>query len=350
MKFSMLILLIFASGVRGEEPVVINLKAIAGFRFDIPRVQVKPGSRVRLTLQNADHQMHNLAVVRPGTRMEIVNASIALGPDGPAVNFVPKSKNVIASTRVLAPGQKQTIEFTLPKASGVYQYICTYPGHGTAMFGAMYVGGQKLPPLDKDSNVPPPAPKTGLVKNDFLKPLTGAKVVRDFMPNCGPASIAVGLPMAQSLCWDAGQCRLRYAWSGGFISIPYRKKDQAKIEGKVYYSAPIDGFPIRFSDTNPKVEFLGYRLIESYPQFRYTVDGVQVHELIQLRADGNGIVRLFQIDSPRGPVRFVVDPKMNEFVSSPQGKFVDGVLTLSAAKAKRFIIELKAPIEKDEFE
>ena len=43
------------------------------------------------------------------------------------------------------------------------------------------------------------------------------------MPDASPASIAVALDDTNSLCWDAGTCRLRYAWTGGFIDgFPYR--------------------------------------------------------------------------------------------------------------------------------
>src|SRR3546814_7377301 len=42
---------------------------------------------------------------------------------------------------------------------------------------------------------------------------------RTFMPECGPAGIAVGMEGNVSYCWDAGQCRLRYAWKGGFVNL-----------------------------------------------------------------------------------------------------------------------------------
>ena len=32
-----------------------------------------------------------------------------------------------------------------------------------------------------------------------------------------PAAVAVALAGSQNVCWDAGECRLRYAWQGAFI-------------------------------------------------------------------------------------------------------------------------------------
>ncbi|MCD8535592.1 MAG: hypothetical protein LR011_12735 [Verrucomicrobia bacterium] len=43
------------------------------------------------------------------------------------------------------------------------------------------------------------------------------KIQRIFMPDAGPAAIAVALPGDLSYCWDAGACQLRYVWKGQFI-------------------------------------------------------------------------------------------------------------------------------------
>ena len=37
-----------------------------------------------------------------------------------------------------------------------------------------------------------------------------------FMPDSGPASIAVATPEGVHYCWDAGTMQLRYAWTGDF--------------------------------------------------------------------------------------------------------------------------------------
>ncbi|NIP96108.1 MAG: c-type cytochrome, partial [Akkermansiaceae bacterium] len=42
-------------------------------------------------------------------------------------------------------------------------------------------------------------------------------VMRTFMPEAGPAAIAVAVNDTLHYCWDAGECRLRYIWKGDFI-------------------------------------------------------------------------------------------------------------------------------------
>ena len=42
-------------------------------------------------------------------------------------------------------------------------------------------------------------------------------IQRIFMPEAGPAAIAVAVNDELHFCWDAGECRLRYIWKGDFI-------------------------------------------------------------------------------------------------------------------------------------
>ena len=54
------------------------------------------------------------------------------------------------------------------------------------------------------------------------------------MPGAGPAAIAVSLPNDLSYCWDAGSCRLRYAWQGEFLDPDgYFNKKAEKRSGRL---------------------------------------------------------------------------------------------------------------------
>lgn len=285
-----------------DDPIELIIDVKPGLRFGVPRLQIPANAPVKLTLDNTDQMMHNLVIAKPGTRLSLVQEALALGDKGPEMQFVPDSPNVLWKTKVLAPGERQTLEFTSPEEPGVYPYVCTYPGHGLFMFGALYVGDQQLPSLDEDPHVPPkfPEPKTA---SPFLIPVDGAKVVREFMPDCGPAAIAIGMPNGISACWDAGTCELRYVWSGGFIEIPYRKNDRAKIIGKVFSrEAPGSGLRIGDSETR-EADFLGYRLIDSFPEFRYRLNGIEVREKIHLNENGD-LTQSFRIEETDLPIRY----------------------------------------------
>lgn len=263
----------------------VELRAVAGLRYDQLRFAVEPGADVVLSLRNEDEMMHNIVVASPGTRLEIVNAALALGESGLEKSYVPESEGILASSKVLNPGESDTIRFRAPETEGVYPYICTFPGHGLVMFGAMYVTTEPLPPLVEDPHVPPQYREDSVgnanAASNVYVPLGRARVLREFMPDCGPAAIAVALPGGINYCWDAAQCRLRYAWSGAFVDIGYHKHDgPAKVLGDVFWRADdAYHFPLAKASTDG-LAFLGYRLVEGTPVFEYQMKGALVQERI----------------------------------------------------------------------
>ena len=144
-------------------------------------------------------------------------------------------------------------------------------------------------------------------------PVDRAIVVRWDMPEATPAAIAVGLPGGISYCFDAGESKLRYAWSGGFVDMSrtlLNKKNRqtnltetAEIVGKIFFREGL--YPIRVGDRDrvPQTRFRGYRLVDSIPEFHYQVDGISVYERIE-PAD-SGLVRRFRIVDVRQPMWFV---------------------------------------------
>ena len=42
---------------------------------------------------------------------------------------------IVAHTKLLGPGESDTIEFTVP--AGTYTYICSFPGHYPSMMGIL---------------------------------------------------------------------------------------------------------------------------------------------------------------------------------------------------------------------
>ena len=83
----------------------IEIRAVAGLKFDLTRIKMKPGERVKLTLTNADEMDHNLVITKPGARQEVVDSSHKLGVNGPKQNYVPLSDKVLWSVPIVTPGQ-----------------------------------------------------------------------------------------------------------------------------------------------------------------------------------------------------------------------------------------------------
>lgn len=352
-----LLFVLLVAGAYAQKPdTTLTIKAVAGLQYDLPRFAVRPGMRVTLNIDNYDDMAHNLVLTRPGARQRVVTAALNLGDQATKLHYVPRSPDVLAYTLEIEPGKSETIAFTAPDQQGVYPYVCTFPGHGFVMYGAMYVtrNPQSLPPLDKDPNVAAnrkegTARHEGHQASDHPYELKLPAHYRTFMPDCGPAAIAVGLPPAagpgQSYCWDAGTCRLRYAWSGGFVDMSEQWEAKGmKLThpvGDIYYRDS-GGFPFRINNQPPQnVQFLGYRLVNRYPEFHYSVDGFDIRESIKPAAKGRGLVRQFRLNGPVKPVSFLCKSGDGARWIPSAGTIKNGLLNLPSG-TKSFTITLLA--------
>ena len=124
-----------------EQARKIEVGVLRGMKFDKAKLEAKAGERVAIVLTNNDPDglMHNLAVIKPGTRQQVLEATIALGARAIEKNFIPDVPAVLGSTPQLAPGRRFTLYLTLPKTAGNYEFVCTYPGHGQLMWGTLVV-------------------------------------------------------------------------------------------------------------------------------------------------------------------------------------------------------------------
>lgn len=328
--------------------VVIN--AIPGLKFDRVRFQAVPGVPIRLTVNNNDVEGdmdHNLVVTRPGARQEVVTLAMQVSAEQ---EYVPRVPQVLTFTPLLEKGESFTLRFSAPTQPGAYPYVCTFPGHGFVMYGVMYVG-QPMPPLAADENVPPTqrtvavAPLSSRELPGLSYGTTFPAVSRTFMPESGPASIAVGLTREHGYNFDAGEAFLAYAWSGGFIdNQPHWRGNgnaYAQVIGTEYFRSK-SGFPLRVGgrDAAREVEFHGYRLVDGgLPEFHYSVDGAQVYELIRAREGGPGLVRSFRIEA-REPVRFIGEPAAGVRYESSAGRWNGSVLELTPAQARQFTLTM----------
>lgn len=142
---------------KNEKHVVkVAINAIAGMQYDVVRFTVKPGSKVQIILTNKSDEEHNLIVTEPGARQSIVNAALRLGIKGKVMNYIPEKKEVLWTIPLLSRGETDSVTFVAPMKMGVYPYVCTMPGHGSVMYGALYVNSDgDMPDIKSDINIPP---------------------------------------------------------------------------------------------------------------------------------------------------------------------------------------------------
>ena len=126
-----------------QPDVVLRLGVLKGqLKFDVSELRVQAGQLVELVFTNIDEMPHNFLLGASGSLDRIGAAADAMttNPNAMAQHFVPEIADVLASTRLVDPGQSVTIQFKAPTQEGQYPYVCTFPGHWRIMNGILHVG------------------------------------------------------------------------------------------------------------------------------------------------------------------------------------------------------------------
>ncbi len=158
-------------------------------------------------------------------------------------------------------------------------------------------------------------------------------VFRTFIADSSTRSIAVGLPGRVNYVFDAEQCRVRFAWSGEFLDVAPvwtgRGGGPAKVLGKRFLTAPT-GHPLRIGnpDAEPQLKFLGYRLVDKFPEFSFEVNGVPVRQRVK-RAKAEGSLEWeFALGETREPVWFLTPKGLATTFASGIGELADARIKL----------------------
>ena len=113
-------------------------------QFDKREFTVKSGEKVELEFKNIGKlpkiaMGHNLVILKKGiSSLKFGQKVMSLGAS--ATNALPEGsmEDVIATTKLLGPGENETLTFTAP-GPGDYQFVCSFPGHFAMMRGIMVV-------------------------------------------------------------------------------------------------------------------------------------------------------------------------------------------------------------------
>lgn len=131
----------FPKGIisQDDKKIVAQVNCLyEAIKFDVKTLEVPAGKKLELVFNNPDVMQHNLLIVKPGTADTVANLAIALGADGFKKHFVPESPDILAASKLLGQGAKETLEITFDKP-GKYPFVCTFPGHATLMRGHIVV-------------------------------------------------------------------------------------------------------------------------------------------------------------------------------------------------------------------
>lgn len=111
-------------------------------KYDATLFKIKAGQDVKLTLKNIGKlpkaaMSHNVVILAQGTDVQAFGEAAV---PAAATEHIPASmaSDVIAHTKLLGPGESDNITFKIADP-GVYDFICTFPGHFGTMKGKIVV-------------------------------------------------------------------------------------------------------------------------------------------------------------------------------------------------------------------
>lgn len=116
-------------------------------KFDTTRLVVEAGKPFEVIFENVDVMPHNIVFVKPGARKAVSEEVQTMKPDkldfqkraylpGDGKKLDPR---VLGASKLIEYGQKETLKMNAPAEEGEYEYVCTFPGHWTIMYGKLVV-------------------------------------------------------------------------------------------------------------------------------------------------------------------------------------------------------------------
>ena len=111
---------------------MVQIKANDQMRYDVTAIEAKPGQKISVTLTNVGttpkfSMGHNFVVL--DRNVNIQNFLDAASTQASHDYVPPDAKGVIAHTKLLGPGESDTVTFDAPFVPGDYPFFCSFPGH-----------------------------------------------------------------------------------------------------------------------------------------------------------------------------------------------------------------------------
>jgi len=116
-------------------PKAVVIQADDKMRFDVTAFDAKPGQKISLTLKNVGttpkfSMGHNFLLLDRTVNTGNVQVFLDKASTEAAHDYVPPdAKEVLAHSKLLGPGETDTVTFTAPFVPGEYLYLCSFPGH-----------------------------------------------------------------------------------------------------------------------------------------------------------------------------------------------------------------------------
>ena len=123
---------------------VVKMTGNDRMKFSLESFSVPAGSPVKVVFNNVGKMPkaamgHNVVFLAAEAN---TNAFAAAAASARETDYIPEQlqDQILIATKLLGPGETDTIEFTAPKTPGEYAFLCSFPAHAYAgMVGVMVV-------------------------------------------------------------------------------------------------------------------------------------------------------------------------------------------------------------------
>ncbi len=102
-------------------------------KFSVNKIEAVAGSELTIVLKNVGKMPkaamgHNLVVLHKDVDAQAFAQAAAASP---TTEYIPPAMKdqVLATTKLLGPGEEDSITFTVPDEPGEYVYLCSFPAH-----------------------------------------------------------------------------------------------------------------------------------------------------------------------------------------------------------------------------
>jgi len=131
----LLVLAASFSTLRADDGKKVQINATDQMKYDVVAIDATVGEKVTVTLTNTGMlpkaaMAHNFVLLKAGTDVAAFASAAMTHPENGYI-APDMADKVIVSSKLLGPGESDTVSFIAP-AAGVYDYICTFPGHALA--------------------------------------------------------------------------------------------------------------------------------------------------------------------------------------------------------------------------
>ncbi|GAB5558598.1 MAG: hypothetical protein SynsKO_02450 [Synoicihabitans sp.] len=111
----------------------VTVEANDQMKFSVTKIEAEAGSELTIVLKNVGKMPkaamgHNLVVLTKDANPSAFSNAAAVAA---ATEYIPAQMKdqVIAATKMLGPGEEDSITFTVPSEPGDYVFLCSFPAH-----------------------------------------------------------------------------------------------------------------------------------------------------------------------------------------------------------------------------